>query len=992
MAGSQLKRLKASLKEQGIIGPQQSKKQKRKNAQDQKARNDKRLQRSVVLENIREQFNPFQFKINARGPKFDVTTNRPQADKGIAGRPGVSKAMGEEKRRQTLLVEMQRRNKVGGILDRRFGEDDPNMTPEEKMLERFAQEKQRLYKKSSIFDLEEDDEPAEGLTHMGRPLDLDREVPVMEDFDEADLPSDDESDSSEAERKRRKRMRLAEAGEEDGGDEPDRKKSKKEIMDEVIAKSKLHKHERQAVKEQDEDLRAALDKELQNIAPLLLGHEKPRVGVEKPALPLIPGIDKTAMEKEYDVRLRQMIQDRRAQPATRTKTEEEKAEEEAKRLKELEEKRLKRMRGEQVSDDESSDESSSGDDEKDGKKAKRKGKSSTQVVEEEDDDEFGLGGGIKMRPTATELGFDDEDDFLIDEDLVASGSDLDVGSDFEDEESDSGAESGSESEDDDEFTKGLLTETESKNLLFQEPVKSQGNDESGVPYTFPCPQTHAELLEALKQVPVAKLPTAVQRIRALYHPKLDSRNKEKLGRFSQTLVRHIAYLADSPEPPLPAIESLIRHVHSLAKSFPIEVAQAYRAHVQDLAKARPLAPNVGDLVIFTAIGTIFPTSDHFHQVVTPAMLSIARYLGQKIPESLADYATGTYLSTVALEYQKLSKRYVPELMNFCLNTLCALAPERSVERLGFFPVHEPPSGTRCRDCQSAAPRKLTLRDCRDARPSSSEAATTESLKLSILSAATGVLRAAADTWTGKASFTETFEPALRVLQHLSSPACRAHLPPATLATLQQAASLPLGGAAPGPAGAPPAGAAPPPTTGNPHTGAQVRDGVRPDKAVRPGSGPGGGGAAAQGAQARAQGGAARAAARRGVPRARGPAAEEGARRGVREEVQEAGGGDPGRGGEGGEGVREGEGVEEAKEVRRSGSWVGRRALVVTQLMAVFLDWLRVCCHRSQTIQKVLDCTHSHETLMIWRSPQVQGRVELTLALMQMKLFDAYHTS
>lgn len=100
MAGSQLKRLKASLREQGVIGPQQSKKQKRKNAEDQKSRNDKRLQRSAVLENIREQFNPFQFKTNARGPKFEVTTNRPAGDRasmGINGRPGLSKAIGEER-------------------------------------------------------------------------------------------------------------------------------------------------------------------------------------------------------------------------------------------------------------------------------------------------------------------------------------------------------------------------------------------------------------------------------------------------------------------------------------------------------------------------------------------------------------------------------------------------------------------------------------------------------------------------------------------------------------------------------------------------------------------------------------------------------------------------------------------------------------------------------------------------------------------------------
>jgi nucleolar protein 14 len=97
MPGSQLKRLKASLRDQGILGPQKSKKQKRKDAQDAKSRNEKRLQRSVVLANIQEQFNPFQFKINARGPKFEVTSNRSINDKGIKGRPGLSKAVGEER-------------------------------------------------------------------------------------------------------------------------------------------------------------------------------------------------------------------------------------------------------------------------------------------------------------------------------------------------------------------------------------------------------------------------------------------------------------------------------------------------------------------------------------------------------------------------------------------------------------------------------------------------------------------------------------------------------------------------------------------------------------------------------------------------------------------------------------------------------------------------------------------------------------------------------
>jgi nucleolar protein 14 len=103
MAGSQLKRLKVALREQGVIGPQKSKKQKKENAREQKANSDKRIQRAEAISNIREQFNPFQFKTNARGPKFAVTTNKTVNEKslrGIMGRPGAAKAASEEKVRK----------------------------------------------------------------------------------------------------------------------------------------------------------------------------------------------------------------------------------------------------------------------------------------------------------------------------------------------------------------------------------------------------------------------------------------------------------------------------------------------------------------------------------------------------------------------------------------------------------------------------------------------------------------------------------------------------------------------------------------------------------------------------------------------------------------------------------------------------------------------------------------------------------------------------
>lgn len=98
MPPSQLKRLKASLREQGIVGPQQSKKQKKQNAQNG-ANKDKRVNRTAALHGIREQFNPFEVKTSARGPKFDVTNNRilsGRVSKSVKGRPGVTKGLGEE--------------------------------------------------------------------------------------------------------------------------------------------------------------------------------------------------------------------------------------------------------------------------------------------------------------------------------------------------------------------------------------------------------------------------------------------------------------------------------------------------------------------------------------------------------------------------------------------------------------------------------------------------------------------------------------------------------------------------------------------------------------------------------------------------------------------------------------------------------------------------------------------------------------------------------
>ena len=87
------------------------------------------------------------------------------------------------------MKEYQEKDRAGGIVDRRFGENDANMSLEEKMLERFTKERQRA-SKTAAFTLEDEDD----LTHYGRSLatvdDFDSHVGFRdqsEDEDEEDL-------------------------------------------------------------------------------------------------------------------------------------------------------------------------------------------------------------------------------------------------------------------------------------------------------------------------------------------------------------------------------------------------------------------------------------------------------------------------------------------------------------------------------------------------------------------------------------------------------------------------------------------------------------------------------------------------------------------------------------------------------------------------------------------------------------------------------------
>lgn len=669
MPPSQLKRLKASLRENGIVGPQKSKKEKKK-----AGRADQRSERNIALNSIRDAFNPFETKQASRPNKKDVTTpySMKLAAQGKAGgpqvfgRPGVSKSNGEALRRRTLLGEVEGRHKVGGIVDRRIGENDPGMAPEEKALQRFTREQERKAGggRKSMFDLEGEEEVEElALTHLGQSLSLGKD-----DFDGESVDGGSEDEDARPNNTYGKRkLGDEDEDEQDAEEGPERKKSRAEVMKEVMLKSKAYKYERQQAKEDDEEVREKLDKGIGDLRATLLSLQtKLEAAPKPPPAPVVsagpshidPGraaLMETGLnpDKDYDLQIKKMAMDTRAKPTDRSRTDEEKAKYQATRQKQLEEDRLRRMAGLQEDDDENSEDQKDEEEDLDAE---------PEYVEGNDAVAFGLATETKSEKSEKTLyrpdGIEDEDEFVIDKDLVASDSE--------------GEEVPSENESENEVTEDeMVAEQDGDNEYLYGKAPATGANSAKPTMretTSSCPSTYSDIVEVLEQSSSADVNAIIRRIRQRYDSGLSSSNKDKLVALAQALVEYLRLRPTATNPPsLKAFEAIIRHLHSMSKAYPDPIAQSIRSHLEQMHSE--LSMNSGDLMTLTAVGTMYPTSDHFHQVVTPAITLIGRWLGLTVPNNAEVLSTGAYLGALCIKFQSFSKRYIPELVRFTFNAL-----------------------------------------------------------------------------------------------------------------------------------------------------------------------------------------------------------------------------------------------------------------------------------------------------------------------------------
>ncbi|XP_036982747.2 nucleolar protein 14 [Artibeus jamaicensis] len=601
--------------------------------------------------------NPFEVKVNRQ--KFQVLGRKMRHDVGM---PGVSRARAIQKRNQTLLKEYRERGKSNVFRDRRLGEYSSCVSPEEKMAQRFALEQQRQHEKKNIYNLNEDEE----LTHYGQSL---ADIEKHHDIVDSDSDTEDRGALS---------AELTAAHFGGGGlrktsqqpdQEGERPRSRKELIEELITKSKQEKRERQALREGTLELTEQLDRDWREVQALLARRAQPPQDGDRPERP---------QPDAYDVMVRELGFEMKAQPSNRMKTEEELAKEEQARLKRLEAERVQRMLGQGA--DEKRPTHVSADDLQDG------------FVLDRDDRRL-LSYRDGRMDVQGELSGEASDGVNAEEEQGEEPSE-------EDAEDSSGSDSHSDLECDEESEDGDSRRPEREQRQTPRDRAAGGGREARdaaraeLPYTFEAPESSQDLKSLLSGKSAEQQILVVERIRKCHHPSLAEGNKAKLERLFGFLLEHVGDLAADDPPDLVVVDKLVGQLFGLCQMFPDSASESVRFVLRDAmhemegaieAKGRAAFPGLEVLVYLKVAGMLFPTSDFWHPVVTPALVCMSQLLTKCPVLSLHDAVKGLFVCCTFLDYVALSQRLVPELINFLLGILYMATPNKPGQ--GYTLVH-----------------------------------------------------------------------------------------------------------------------------------------------------------------------------------------------------------------------------------------------------------------------------------------------------------------
>ncbi|XP_038389128.1 nucleolar protein 14 [Canis lupus familiaris] len=604
--------------------------------------------------------NPFEVKVNRQ--KFPVLGRKARH---AVGQPGVSRARAVQKRTQTLLKEYKERDKSNVFTDKRFGEYSSSMSPEEKMMKRFALEQQRQHEKKSIYNLNEDEE----LTHYGQSLaDIEKHNDIVDSDSDAEERGTLSAELTAAHFGGGGGLLHKKTLQQQGEDE-EKPRSRKELIEELIAKSKQEKRERQAQREGALELTEKLDQDWKEIQTLL-AHKTPkpenRDQKEKPK------------PDAYDMMVRELGFEMKAQPSNRMKTEEELAKEEQERLQKLEAARLRRMRGEDMHGDSRKPKHLSADDLND------------DFVLDKDDRRL--------------LSYTDGK-MSVEEEQSREASDGESEEDHHEDPSDENLEESSDPDGHSDLDSDTETEEDcgrpdtEPRLAPQKRLANNGHKareaaRNELPYTFAAPESYEELKSLLSGKTMEEQLLVVERIKTCNHPSLAAGNKAKLEKLFGFLLEYVGDLATSDTPDLGVIDKLVVQLYNLCQMFPDSASNSIKFVLRDAmhemegsveARGRVAFPGLDVLIYLKIAGMLFPTSDFWHPVTTPALVCMSQLLTKCPVLSLHDVVKGLFVCCMFLDYVSLSRRFIPELVNFLLGILYIATPNKHGQ--GYTLVH-----------------------------------------------------------------------------------------------------------------------------------------------------------------------------------------------------------------------------------------------------------------------------------------------------------------
>ncbi|KAJ2908794.1 nucleolar complex protein 14 [Coemansia aciculifera] len=492
----------------------------------------------------------------------------------------------------------------------------------------------------------------------------------------------------------------------------------------------------------------------------------------------------------YDTYVRELVYEQRARPQDRLKTEMEAAREEKDRLERAERHRQRRMEGlpsDSEMDSDSDDEGQSASGKAYKTKNKRKpvaddlGDDFAPAGDNDDADDNimetgGLGLGLTAEASEEEEDEEDEED---DEEESGSGSD---------------SEADSDSEIDSDQGESVPDDAAPANQALRRRINSSASQSEDLPFTFEAPGNYGAWVELVGSYSLEQQLTVVARLRALYHIRLSPQNKQKLSDLCLVLTEHLAVLTEQDPPvPAPVIDGIVKHIGELAAVDPERFGEHCRQAIIDCHKRVQQALKAGsvegglrasDVALMRLFASVFSSSDRFHTVITPMLILICQYLSQHTFATLRGISCGLVLTGIVHETIRLSRRFVPEALNFLFATLAATVchsadpadwdgqyplsrRQREAYRLLHIGIAE--------KCKSKKALPMRWAWLISPAPSSEDASTattpavvvTADVKYGVLRACLMLCRRFIDSYFQMPAFIECFEPLQRLLAKIA---------------------------------------------------------------------------------------------------------------------------------------------------------------------------------------------------------------------------------